>query len=114
MRQTTVEPLHLRLVWQDPLTGERYERISQLPVLIGRAASINTIVLNDRQVSRQHALLNIIDGQIVIIDQDSTNGTLVDGQRIKLAPLATGSTFQIGPFEIKALPWLAAPHTKRM
>ena len=114
MTLAKAEPVHLRLIWEDPCTGEQGECIGQLPILIGRAASINTIVLEDRQVSRQHAQLDNINGNIVIVDQGSTNGTLVDGQRITLATLETDSSFQIGPFVFKALPWLSAPNTRQM
>ena len=91
-------PLHLRLTWDDPSTGEHYERINPLPITIGRAASLNTIVLENKHVSRQHVWLQSANDTILIIDQGSTNGTLVDGQSIKQATLKVGDSFRIGPF----------------
>jgi len=50
---------------------------------IGRNNS-NTIVLNDDMVSRQHAQLILMNnGQVLIKDLGSTNGTFVNGNRIR-------------------------------
>lgn len=90
---------HLHLIWSNPVTGEHYEWVDSLPVTIGRAASLNEIVLNNKQVSRQHARLEGGFGKkIILIDQDSTNGTLVGGQKVKQATLDDVDSFQIGPF----------------
>ena len=51
-------PSYLRLTWCNPTTGESNEWVAQLPIQIGRSPSTNTIVLDDCQVSRQHAALN--------------------------------------------------------
>jgi pSer/pThr/pTyr-binding forkhead associated (FHA) protein len=92
------EPLHLRLKWDNPYTGEYHECVNQLPITIGRAASLNEIVLNNKLVSRQHARLEGSHNRIVLIDQDSTNGTFVDGCRVERATLNEGTSFKIGPF----------------
>ena len=89
---------HLRLRWDNPQTGENHECVNQLPITIGRAVSLNEIVLNSKHVSRQHAKLEDRDDSIVIVDQDSTNGTFVDGQRVERATLNDGDSFKIGPF----------------
>jgi len=91
-------PLHLRLTWDDPSTGEHCERINPLPITIGRAASLNTIVLNNKHVSRQHVWLESANDTILITDQGSTNGTLVAGRSIKQARLRVGDSFRVGPF----------------
>lgn len=50
---------------------------------IGRGDN-NDIVVSDPTVSRQHAQLMVDDiGQVTIIDLNSSNGTFVNGQRIK-------------------------------
>jgi DNA-binding NtrC family response regulator len=62
---------------------------------IGRAES-NTIVLSeDGQVSRLHATLRTSGPGIDIVDS-STNGTYVNGKRVKAAPLADGDVIRIG------------------
>ena len=92
------DPVQLHLIWDDPATGEYYESINSLPITIGRAVSLNAIVLNSKQVSRQHARLEDVNGKIIIVDQDSTNGILFNNRRIKCGFLHDGDTFQIPPF----------------
>ena len=89
-------PLHL--VWDNPSTGEHYERIGTPPITIGRAASLNIIVLNSKRVSRQHARLESKANQLFIIDQASTNGTLINNKPIKCTRLSSGDRFEIRPF----------------
>ena len=50
-------------------------------ITIGRDPS-NTISVNDPEISRQHAKMVQQGGRIVIQDNGSTNGTLVNGNRI--------------------------------
>ena len=101
----------LHLIWSNTITGERYEYVHGLPISIGRASSLNTIVLDNKQVSRQHAWLKNDAGQIVIIDRDSTNGTFIKGQRIRRAALNSGDSFRIGPFDFICADSQSADHT---
>ena len=48
---------------------------------VGRADD-GSVVLDDGTVSRRHAVISIIDGEMWIEDLDSTNGTYVDQQRV--------------------------------
>ena len=98
MRYGECNSHHLRLTWDNPQTGENFETVNQLPITIGRAASLNAIVLNNKLVSRQHARLENSDDKIVLIDENSTNGTFVDGRRVERATLGKGVSFRIGPF----------------
>ncbi len=50
------------------------------------------ILLNSLEVSRYHALIVEEQGQIVIIDQNSANGVLVNGEKQTRAPIAPGDT----------------------
>jgi len=88
----------LRLIWGNLKTGEYYECIDRPPITIGRAASLNKVVLNSKGVSRQHARLEIRGNQWFIIDQTSTNGTFLGDQYISQATLNIGDSFRIGPF----------------
>jgi len=96
-------PVQVRLTWEDPTTGQHYEQVNRLPLTIGRAASLNTIVLNNKHVSRQHVRLGPDNDKILITDQGSTNGTLVAGRAIKQATLKMGDSFCIGPFTISTM-----------
>jgi pSer/pThr/pTyr-binding forkhead associated (FHA) protein len=56
-------------------------------VVIGRADADLTI--EDSELSRRHVLLRPVDGGVEIQDLDSTNGTLVNGERIS-SPVVVG------------------------
>ncbi len=78
-----------------PNKGERM--MVRLPVVnIGRA-DYNDIVLSDDSVSTVHAKLQRREGVWVLVDQDSTNGTVVDGTKIKAeTALAPGAIVRFG------------------
>jgi serine phosphatase RsbU (regulator of sigma subunit) len=60
--------------------GKRVE-IGPVAVTIGRDAR-QTLVFNDTELSRLHARASLVNGEVVIEDQKSTNGTFVDGVRL--------------------------------
>jgi pSer/pThr/pTyr-binding forkhead associated (FHA) protein len=63
---------------------------------LGRADG-NTVILDDEFVSAHHALLLHRDGAWWVRDDGSTNGTLVNGERIDgEVPLHDGDDLQIG------------------
>src|SRR5262245_23582904 len=73
--------------------------IRQLPTKvprIGRAPD-NDIVISDLSVSRHHAELRRTASSYRIVDQDSHNGTFVNGQQVGSAPLTEGDIVGIGP-----------------
>jgi hypothetical protein len=63
-----------------PMPGRVFE-LTQAEITIGRDIN-NLIVINDPEVSRNHAKLQSQAGSYVIEDLGSTNGTLVNGQRL--------------------------------
>lgn len=66
------------------------------PVLgVGRDSS-NAIQLHDNEVSRQHAELRLIDDAYTICDLNSSNGTFVNGRRIRQHRLHSGDQVQVG------------------
>ena len=67
-------------------------------ITIGREGS--EIVLENPQVSRQHAVIDRVGGQHVLRDVGSANGTFVNGQRITQHTLAPGDVIQIGAFKL--------------
>ena len=70
-------------------------RLDKPRVTIGRQGS--DFNLNDADSSRQHAAIEVRDTVYTLHDLGSTNGTLVDGQKInKTFELQNHSEFQIG------------------
>lgn len=67
-------------------------------ITIGREGS--EIVLENPQVSRNHAVIDRVGGTHVLRDVGSTNGTFVNGQRISQHTLAPGDVIQIGAFKL--------------
>ena len=56
------------------------------------------LVLQDAEVSRRHALLEVADqgASVRLIDQSSHNGTFVNGQRVDARLLAPGDVIRVG------------------
>ncbi len=83
------------IVRKGPLKGQRLP--IRVPIVnIGRA-DYNDIVLSDDSVSTTHAKIQRREGIWVLVDLDSTNGTLVDGERVSgEVPLAPGALVRIG------------------
>ena len=53
-------------------------------------------------VSRQHCLLKVSEGEVLVRDLGSTNGTLVNGNRLlNEKPLRDGDLLQLGPLVLK-------------
>lgn len=63
--------------------------------LLGRSKSQADLVLDDPNVSRQHAAIERVGDAWVLADLGSTNGCYVDGQRVSRRPLADGDVIEI-------------------
>jgi len=73
----------------------------KLPTIIGRSREARLTIAHP-MISRRHCELFEVDGLLMIRDMESLNGTLVDGQRIKEAPLPPDAEFTIGPLTLRA------------
>jgi len=65
------------------------------PVTIGREEG-NVLRLNDERVSRFHAKVQFDNGEIILTDLESTNGTRVNGNVIQIRRLRPGDRVGIG------------------
>jgi hypothetical protein len=65
------------------------------PVTIGREEG-NTLQLNDDRVSRLHARIQEDRDKLVLIDCESTNGTLVNGEETQVRILRFGDMITMG------------------
>ena len=74
--------------------GSTYEL--QTPVtLLGRGTDCDLRMV-DAGVSRHHAELRVEDGQVVLVDLGSTNGTFVNGQPMRRVVLTDGTNVTLG------------------
>lgn len=70
-------------------------RIDKARMIIGRSNA--DIQLNDTEVSRAHAAIEVRDTQYLLEDLGSTNGTIVDGEKItEWIELQNHTEFQVG------------------
>ncbi len=78
--------------------GERYELEKQV-VLIGRSQD-SDIRLADPNVSRRHAEVRRDDDAFWLVDLGSTNGTEVNGRRLRQVKLEDGDRITLGSTEL--------------
>ena len=74
--------------------GRVYRQLT-VPVTIGREEG-NALRLNDERVSRYHAKVQTEDGDVILTDLESTNGTRVNGSTIQIRRLRAGDQVSIG------------------
>ncbi|QSQ17331.1 FHA domain-containing protein [Myxococcus landrumensis] len=76
-----------------PLKAEKH-------IVIGRSSELDMVLVED-MVSRKHAKISFSDGKITIEDMGSTNGTFVNGEKVKQARLKEGDRILIGTSILK-------------
>lgn len=70
-------------------------------ITIGRESG-NDIMVQDINASRRHAELNLsMQGIWTVTDLGSTNGTIVNGQRVATKPLRAGDIITIGKTDLE-------------
>ncbi len=72
-------------------------------LMVGVAAHC-TVRLNAVDVSRAHALLTCQRGKVVVLDLGSTNGTFVNGRRVKETELQPGDFIRFSSVMAQAMP----------
>jgi len=68
-------------------------------ITIGRTSD-NDIVLDNRGVSRKHALIEIANENALIMDNDSLNGTFVNDRKITEEHLRDNDRISIGKYDL--------------
>jgi hypothetical protein len=71
-------------------------------LVIGRASDLDMVLIED-MVSRKHAKLNLGESGLTISDLGSTNGTFVNGEKVKTAKLKEGDRILIGTSILKLI-----------
>jgi hypothetical protein len=110
--QTMVRPLppppRAGLRVRAPGAPERTVVLDGTALTIGRAPD-NDLVLADPGVSRHHARITGRAGRLVLADQGSTNGTIVNGARVTEIVLGFGDELALGTTRIEVVEVADAP-----
>jgi hypothetical protein len=101
LRQLTADlPQHRR--WRDRVRPLRRRTWLTAPGLLqtaeltlGRSPDCQLVFCDDT-VSRHHARLELRDGRWFLIDLDSSNGTAVNGRRVRDAEVRPGDRIRLG------------------
>jgi len=80
--------------------GGEYPLKMERQVIIGRSSDLDMVLVED-MVSRKHAKITLTGGKITIEDLGSTNGTFVNGEKVKQARLKEGDRILIGTSILK-------------
>jgi len=85
-----------RLVGMEgPYTGQIIV-LTAAVATVGREPDKNVALAADSTISRSHARISNENGVFIVYDNNSANGTFVNGMRIAMQPLAPGDTVQFG------------------
>ena len=82
--------------------GGEFPIAADKQILIGRSSDLDMVLVED-MVSRKHARIAMQGEQIWIEDLGSTNGTFVNGEKIKRARLKEGDRVLIGTSILKVI-----------
>ena len=69
--------------------------------IIGRGKQSSDLTIKDPNVSRQHAMVEFVNGQYYMVDMGSTNGIEYNGQRIARKAVQEGDLFRICDHELR-------------
>ncbi len=95
-------PLGSSIGWlvgiSENISGQQFA-LDREEILIGRGTGCH-IQIKDPKVSRTHAKIKIKAGQLTIEDLDSTQGILINGERVGDCQLENGDRIQLGDTQL--------------
>ncbi len=96
--------VRVQLTWFDPNDHQQREYEGALPITIGRGQQ-NAVVLDSVRVSSQHARLEQINGQVMLRDAHSNNGTGFGSRllRDESVEIGNGDRFVVAPYELTVM-----------
>jgi pSer/pThr/pTyr-binding forkhead associated (FHA) protein len=80
--------------------GERFP-VNKDRFIIGRGKQSSDLTIKDPNVSRQHAMIELLNGQYYIVDMGSTNGVEYHGQRVQRRVINDGDVFMVCDHELR-------------
>jgi two-component system, NtrC family, response regulator GlrR len=75
-------------------------RLESQETIVGTSASAS-LVLTDPTVSRHHLSLQVLADGYLVTDLESTNGTRLDGRRVRAAYVDVGDKIQLGATQLR-------------
>ena len=90
------EPLYLLSLLNNELMSSSWKLVAK-DYSIGRSSQ-NNIILDDITVSRKHALISVSNKNVMITDNNSTNGMYINNEIKNDCLLKTGDKIQIGKY----------------
>jgi HD-GYP domain-containing protein (c-di-GMP phosphodiesterase class II) len=85
----------MRLLYHPNDDTKQWWSLAKKKISLGRDPTCD-VVIQDPKASRIHAEIIYQDGQYVLIDKNSTNGTFVNGARIQRQVINTGDALIVG------------------
>lgn len=79
----------------------RHFDVNKERFILGRSKTQADLVLEDPNVSRQHAAIERVGNEWVLADLGSTNGCYIDGQRVSRRPIADGDLIEITTHQVR-------------
>jgi pSer/pThr/pTyr-binding forkhead associated (FHA) protein len=80
--------------------GERFP-VNKDRFIIGRGKQSSDLTIKDPNVSRQHAMVEFLNGQYYMVDMGSTNGIEYNGQRVQRKVINEGDVFKVCDHELR-------------
>jgi len=90
--------------------GGEFPVTANKEIVVGRSSDLDMVLVED-MVSRKHARINLQTDGIWIEDLGSTNGTFVNGEKIKRARLKEGDRILIGTSILKVIAGDGSPES---
>jgi pSer/pThr/pTyr-binding forkhead associated (FHA) protein len=85
-----------------PLDGGPPIELAKELVVVGRSDDCE-VRIDHKSVSKRHCVLVTTDGLVLVRDLGSTNGTRVNGQRVRRAALLPNDQFAVAGFKFVVL-----------
>ncbi len=98
----TSNHMEVKLIFNQGDANTQEFVIEKPMITIGKGSDCD-VELNDKSVSRKHAVIKTIGAKYFLIDQGSSNGTFVNGERITEYELSSDDVIQIGSIEFQFL-----------
>ena len=101
VRRTAKAARELVVVKSESLAGQRYPL--DRPKVVGRSDDAD-IIIDDSYASEFHLRIGMQEGEVMLNDLGSTNGTYLNGRRVTVPTvISKGDSIQIGKtiFEVK-------------